>query len=171
MKVILYANVSANGKILLSENLNHQVPQEIIGISVQDIKQAGNLVMGRKSFETFEMAFGGISKIKEVFPNVEFVGLSRTMQTTDEYKVVSSPEEAIKYLTRKGFNEILIGGGTETYNAFLEKDLITEVVLNIVPIITIGGILGTNDNLNIKFKLTEHKLLTDDVIQLRLSRV
>lgn len=171
MKAILYANVSANGKILLSENLNHQVPQEIINMSVQDIKQAGNLVMGRKSFETFQQAFGGTAAIKAAFPGVEFVWLSETKKTTDNYKVASSPEEAVAYLTKKGINEILIGGGTETYNAFLEKDLITEALFNIVPIITLGGVLGTNDGLNIKFKLAEHKLLNEDVVQLRYSRV
>lgn len=171
MKVILCANVSANGKILLSENINHQVPLEVINISVQDIKQAKNLVMGRKSFENFEKAFGGAAAIKAAFPDVEFVWLSTTAQTTDEYKVVRTPEEAVKYLSEKGIDKILIGGGTETYNAFLKTNLITEVILNIVPIFTIGGILGTNDELNLKFNLKEHKLLTDDIVQLRFSKV
>jgi len=171
MEVILYANVSANGKILLSENLNHQVPQEIINLAVEDIKQERNLVMGRKSYEVFEKAFGGIEKLKEFFPNVEFVWLSTTAQTTDERKVVRTPEEAVKYLSEKGFDKILIGGGTETYNAFLKTDLTTDVLFNVVPIITNGGDLGNSDELNIKFKLKEHKLLTDDVIQLRYSKV
>jgi dihydrofolate reductase len=171
MKVVLYANVSVNGKILLSENLNHQVPQEIINFSVQDIKQAKNLVMGRKSFETFEKAFGGIAKIKEVFPDVEFVWLSTTAQTNDERKVAKTPEEVVKYLSEKGIDEILIGGGTETYNAFLETDLITDVLLNVVPIITNGGDWGNSDKLNIKFKFTNQKLLTADVIQLRYNRI
>lgn len=171
MNVILFANVSANGKVLLAENQNHQVPQEIINISVRDIKQAKNLVMGRKSFEIFQRAFGSAAAIKAAFPDVEFVWLSKTRQTINDYKVVSSPEEAIEYLLEKGIDKILIGGGTETYNAFLEKNLITEVVLNVIPIITNGGNLGTDNKLNITFKLLEHKLLTDDVIYLRYGRV
>ncbi|HEY4789650.1 MAG TPA: dihydrofolate reductase, partial [Bacteroidales bacterium] len=139
--------------------------------SLKDIKQAKNLVMGRKSFEVFQRAFGSTAAIKAAFPDVEFVWLSTTMQTTDDYKVVSSPEEAVKYLSEKGFNKILIGGGTETYNAFLEKDLITEVILNVIPIITNGGNLGNSNELNIKLKLSEHKLLTDDVIHIRYSKI
>ncbi|MFT4156262.1 dihydrofolate reductase family protein [Parafilimonas sp.] len=171
MRVVLYANVSANGKILLSENLNHQAPQEIINFSVQDIKQAKNLVMGRKSFEVFEKAFGGAAAIKAAFPDVEFVWLSTTAQTNDERKVAKTPEEAVKYLSGKGIDKIIVGGGTETYNAFLETDLITDVLFNVVPIITNGGDLGNSDKLNIKFKLAGQKLLTDDVIQLRYSRI
>lgn len=172
MKVTLYANVSANGKVLLSEDPNHHAPQEVIGAAIQDIIQAGNLVMGRKSFDVFEQAFGGMSKIQAAFPGVDFVLLSTSKQAREGYKVVSSPEEAVKYLTEKGVNEIIIGGGTESYNAFLDKDLITDVCLNIVPILTgSDSVLGSSPELHTNFKLTAHRLLTNDVIQLRLTRV
>jgi len=171
MKTILYANVSANGKVLLSENSNHQVPQEVLMAATQDIVQAGNLVMGRKSFEHFEKVNGGADKVRAALPGVELVWLSGTLPGTDGLQVANNPEAAIDYLAKKGFQEILIGGGTDTYNAFLENDLITDVVLNIVPIISTGGILGIKDGLNIKFKLTGHNLLTADVIQLHFSKV
>ncbi len=64
-----------------------------------------------------------------------------------------------------------IGGGTQTYNAFLEKDLITEMFLNIVPIVSgAGGIIGNSENLLSGFKLAGHKLMTDDIIQLHFIR-
>jgi dihydrofolate reductase len=170
MKVTLYANISTNGRVLLSGSESRMVSQEIIGIALQNVIQAGNLVMGRKSYENFEKAFGGTSKIKAALPNVELVCLSTTKQSNDTYKVAGSPEEAIQYLAKKGFSEIIIGGGTDTYNVFLEKDLATDVVFNIIPIITTGGILVTNDEVTIKFKLLKHTLLTDDVIQLRYSK-
>jgi dihydrofolate reductase len=170
MKITLYANISANGKVLLSGHEGHKVPQEIIGVALQDIIRAGNLVMGRKSYENFEKAFGGIHKIREALPNVELVWLSTTKQPNDDYTIAATPAEAIQYLAQKGFSEILIGGGTETYNAFLEKGLITAVVFNVVPILTAGGILVTSDALTIDFKLTKHVLLTEDVIQLSYSK-
>lgn len=154
----------------MSENPNHQVPQEVLMAAMQHITRAGNLVMGRKSFENFEKVLGGADKVRAALPGVELVWLSGKRQSANDRTVASTPEEAIHYLTQKGFDEIIIGGGTETYNAFLEKDLITDVVLNIIPIISAGGIIGTSDDLNIKFRHAEHKLLTPDVIQLSLSK-
>ncbi|MBO9595035.1 MAG: dihydrofolate reductase family protein [Niabella sp.] len=171
MKITLYANVSANGKLLLSENPGHQVPPAIIGQSLQHINRVGNLVMGRKSFENFVSAFGGIDAIRAVLPDAVFVWLSTTLETTPAYNVVSSAEAAVRYLEEKGVDEMLIGGGTETYNAFLEKDLITDVVFNVLPTITVGGVLGVNDGLNIKLRLTGQELLDNDVLQLRYKKI
>jgi dihydrofolate reductase len=142
MKVILGANISANGKVLLEENTNHQVPQEATEFLIQIAIQAGNLIIGRKTFEIVEQLTGGIK-----------------------------PQEAINYLTEKGFKEIAVGGGTQTYNAFLDQDLVTDIHFNIVPILTgIGGVLVTNDELVTRFKLTEHKVLSQGVVQLHLTK-
>lgn len=168
MKGILIANVSANGKILLSENSNHQVPQESIAFFMQKAIETGNLVLGRMTFELILQN----PAAKQAFSDVEIVLLSNTNKETEEYKVVQTPEHAVKYLEEKGFNEITVGGGTQTYNAFLQKDLITEIYFNIIPVITgSGGIIGTNDDLLTKFKLTKHKLITDDVLQIHLSKL
>lgn len=168
MKVILIANVSANGKVLLAENPNHQPPQEAIGFFVQKSIETGNLVIGRKTFEIIQQFPGGM---KQALPGVEVVLLSTTGEQTEEYKVVDNPKQAIKYLKEKGFNEIAIGGGTQTYNAFLEQGLITEIYLNIIPVITgNGGIIGTTENLFAVFDLVEHKLISDNIVQLHLSK-
>lgn len=168
MKGILIANVSANGKVLLAENSNHQAPQEAIGFFMQKAIQTGNLVLGRKTFEQILQH----PAAKQAFSDVEIVLLSTTNKKVEEYQVVGTPEQAIKYLEEKGFSEITVGGGTQTYNAFLQKDLITEIYFNIIPVITgNGGVIGTNEDLFAKFKLSEHKLLTDDIVQLHLSKI
>lgn len=168
MKVILGANISANGKVLLEEDPNHQVPQEAIDILTRKAIQIGNLVIGRKTYEFIQQFPGGI---KQVLSGIEIVLLSSNDSLTKDFKVVSTPGEAVKYLTEKGFKEIAVGGGTQTYNAFLNKDLVTDIYFNIIPIITgNGGILGTRDELATKFKLTEHKLLADDIVQLHLTK-
>jgi dihydrofolate reductase len=169
MKVLLIANVSANGKVLLAENPQHHAPKEAESFFVQQAIQSGNLVLGRKTFEVIEQFFGGV---KQALPGVEIVLLSETETTISDFKVVSNPQEAIKHLADKGFNEIAVGGGTKTYNAFLDGDFVTDIYFNFIPIITgYGGVLGTKDELNTKFKLTEHKLLADDIVQLHLTKV
>jgi dihydrofolate reductase len=168
MKVILGANISANGKVLLEENTNHQVPQEATEFLIQIAIQAGNLIIGRKTFEIVEQLTGGI---KQALSGIEIVLLSANDGLANDLKVVGTPQEAINYLTEKGFKEIAVGGGTQTYNAFLDQDLVTDIHFNIVPILTgIGGVLVTNDELVTRFKLTEHKVLSQGVVQLHLTK-
>lgn len=106
MKITIIANISANGKVLLTENTNHQVPQEPMGIFMEVANQAGNLVVGEKSFELFQQFPGGV---KSVFPNVEMVSLSVSNTMVSECKVVESQEESINYLKGKGYTLITIG--------------------------------------------------------------
>ncbi len=61
MKITIIAKFSASGKVLLAENTNHQVPQEPMGIFMEVANQAGNLVVGEKSFELFQQ-FPGAKK-------------------------------------------------------------------------------------------------------------
>lgn len=88
----------------------------------------------------------------------------------DSYKIVVSPEEAVEYMSAKGVQEIAVGGGANTFNAFIDKDLVTDIYFNINPIITgYGAILGNNSELNSKFKYKGQKL-KDGFIQLHLAK-
>ncbi|MCW3466189.1 dihydrofolate reductase family protein [Chitinophaga nivalis] len=167
MKIALIVNIAANGKVLLSENTSYQAPQEAIPLFMEVATRAGNLVMGRSTFEMLQKVF---PDVKAAFPGVELVVISASTPTTD-YKVVGSPEEAIDYLTEKGSVEIAVGGGPITYNAFLEKDLVTDLYFNILPVVVgHGGVLVTDDALTTRFKLVYHKGIGADIVQLYLTR-
>jgi dihydrofolate reductase len=75
MKIILVADVSANGKLLLADNPNHPVPQAGVDFYIQKVMQAGSLIIGSKTLETFQQHFGGI---QQLFPGIEVVVLSRS---------------------------------------------------------------------------------------------
>jgi dihydrofolate reductase len=167
MRITAIANLSANGKVLLVDH-NAIAPQEAINFFVQKAIQTGNLVVGRKTFDVFKQFPGGP---KQILPGVQIVVLSSTSEPADGYPVVNSPEEAIEHLKEKGFTEIAVGGGTITYNVFLEKDLITDIIFDIIPVIIgDGGIIGVGDGLLTKFKLEEHKLIGGDVVQIHLRK-
>lgn len=167
MKVILIMNVAANGKVLLAEDANHQAPQEAMASFMQMVAQARNLVLGRRTYELILQN----PDVKQFFDGVDIVILSGTNEAIEGYKVVETPEQAIKYLATKGHSEIIIGGGIATYNTFLQQDLVAELYMNIIPVITgNGGVIGTKDDLLLNFKLTDHKLLTNNVLQLHLSK-
>ncbi|MGO1242633.1 MAG: dihydrofolate reductase family protein [Sphingobacterium sp.] len=167
MKVTLIANISANGRILLADNPHHQLPPEAMEFYVRFVRQVGNVVIGLRTFENF-LKFP--IEVRELFNGIEIIILADKPHTVDGYKFVASPEEAIEYMSRKGEQEIVVGGGAGTFNAFIDKDLVTAIYFNINPIITgAGAILGNNSELNSKFKHNGQKL-KDGFVQLHLAK-
>ena len=167
MKITLIANVSINGRVLLSDNPHHQLPKEAMAFYLKFAQQAGNLVVGVKTFENF-LKFS--DEVKELFKGIEIVVLSIEPFVAEGYTVAGSPGEAIQYLREKGFVEVAVGGGTGAFNAFLDADLVTDVYFNVSPVITgSGGVLGSDIGLNARFKIEECKL-KDDFLQLYLTR-
>src|SRR5688500_5139740 len=168
MKLILVADVSANGKLLLTENPNHPVPKGTVDFYIQKVMQAGNLIIGSKTLEIFQQHFGGI---EQLFPGIEVVVLSRSGNEANVWKVVHSPEEAVNYLQEKGFEEIVVGGGVQIYNIFLNRDMVTDIYFNYVPVIVgDGSTLGTAADLLTRFELMEHKLLDEGIVQMHLRK-
>ncbi len=167
MKVTVIANISANGKVLLSDNPHHQLPAEAMEFYLEFAKKAGNLVIGLKTFENF-LTFP--QEVKDHFNGIEIVILSETPYPSKDYKTVQSPEEAIEYMLGKGLHEMAVGGGTGAFNAFIDKDLVTDIYFNVHPLITgVGGVLGNSNELNSKFKHKEYQL-KDGFIQLHLTK-
>jgi len=167
MKVTVIANISANGKVLLSDHPHHQLPPEAMEFYLEFAKKVGNLVIGLKTFENF---LNFPQEVKEHFNGIEIVILSEKSYASKGYKTVESPEEAIEYMSERGFHEMAVGGGTGAFNAFIDKDLVTDIYFNIHPLITgVGGVLGNSSELNSKFKHKEYNL-KDGFIQLHLSK-
>ncbi|WP_028980820.1 dihydrofolate reductase family protein [Sporocytophaga myxococcoides] len=167
MNVKLFASVSVNGKVLLAENPNHQVPQEILGEFMQMVNKAGNLILGRKTFDIMAKYPAAIQALS----GVDMVILSEHKTDGENYKVASSPEKAIEYFKQKGCSEIVIGGGTQVYNAFLKGDFVSELYLNLIPIISgSGGVIGLNEDLLIGLKPGNQKNV-GDIIQLHYTKI
>jgi dihydrofolate reductase len=170
MKVVMIANLSANGKVLLADNPSTQeAPQEALGYFVEQANLKGNLILGRKTYEVMQQFPGGL---KAFFPNVEIVLMSHSKISVEGFTVVNNPEEAINYLSEKGFKEIIVGGGVQVYNEFLDRELVTDVFFNFIPMIVgNGGIIGNSEELNTKFKIIDNKLLTKDIAQIHLVKI
>jgi len=166
MKVTVIANISANGKVLLSDNPAHVASQGAMAFYLNRAKAAGNLVVGKKTYDFFQQI---PTASQDAFSGIEIVLLSASPLIVDKHQVVSSPEEAIKYLAAKGFGEVAVGGGTQTYNSFIENELVTDIYFNISPLVTGGGgVLVDDIDLTTKFKLADHTV-HDDFIQLHLT--
>lgn len=122
MKVTLIASVSANGKVLLANNPNHQIAPEVMGFLVQKAIESGNIVFGYSTYTMF------IDALQDALAGKEIVVLSNNHEARSGHKTVHTPEEAVEYLRGKGMEEIVVGGGVQTYNAFLDKDLVQTFI-------------------------------------------
>ncbi|QES87857.1 dihydrofolate reductase family protein [Rhizosphaericola mali] len=154
MKVTIVANVSANGRILLSDNPYYPLPPEVMGFYLKMVKQIGTLVIGKRTFENFQRF---PENIKTLFEGIEIIVLSNNSIITKNYRTIESPEKAVEFASAKGLTEIAIGGGTDTFNAFIESDLVTDIYLNVNPLITgVGSTLGNSSELNTRFSLKDY---------------
>lgn len=167
MKVTLIANISINGRILVSDNPAHQLPEEAFAFYLKLAHQVGNLVIGRQTFQNFQEF---PQAVKDLFKGIEILVLSNTSQEVEGYTYVNSPEQAIAYMAEKGINEIAIGGGIGTFNAFIAKDLVTDLYLNVSPILAgEGDFLGWNNPFNTTFEIVTHKV-KQGLLQLHLAK-
>ncbi len=168
MKVTVIANISVNGRLLLSDDPAHQLPKGAMNFYLQFAHKVGNLVVGLKTFQNF---LNFPQEVKDLFKGIEIVVLTDKPSLVKGYKFVNSPDEAIDYMAAKGVEEIAVGGGVGTFNAFLDQELVTDIYFNINPLLTgSGGIIGTNKKLNTKFKIIENQL-NDGFIQLYLTKL
>ncbi len=168
MKIALIANISINGKVVVSDNPTYQLPAEALTFYLDFAHQVGNLVIGYNTFQSFQ---NFSQEVKALFTGIELIVLSTNLtHAVEGYTFVSSPEEAIAYMAAKGGTELAIGGGTGTFNAFIDKELVTDLYLNINPLF-IGGtdVLGTPHTLSTKFDLVTHNV-HHGFLQLHLAR-
>lgn len=161
MKVVLYMAVSLDGFIA---RLNGETPwsDEEWGSFSEKVKECGNLVMGRKTFEIMIE-----NKEFDNLGNPFVIVVSKKGIKIDQITSVSSPEEALSKLKERGFKTALLAGGSKLNSSFLKKELIDEMILDVEPTIFGNGItLFDENNQEIKLKLFTTKKISENTIQL-----
>ena len=169
-KVVLYIAMSLDGYIAKEDGsvdwLENIDGGEVSG-HLDFYKTIDTIIMGRKTYDqilTFgEWVYKGkdtyvltsdISRVPEK-PNIEF--------RNDEI------EDLTTELKQKSKSNIWLLGGAETVNAFLEKKLIDEYRIAIVPVILGTGIplftSGAEENLDFK-QVTEY----DGIVELKYEK-
>lgn len=91
--------------------------------------------MGRKTYECAE----------DLFPYenaLNIVMSSQEIKSNDESKSVflnKSPAEIVKYAQDRGFNEMLLIGGSKTNQQFINENLVNEVFITVHPLLIGDG--------------------------------
>lgn len=141
--------MSANGMIAQTQGQSSLdwTSKEDLRFFVEKTKEAGVLVMGRKTFETIGKALPGrttvvMTRRAEEHPSIE--GVVFTTKT---------PREIIDEYASRGQASIVIAGGAEIYSAFLQEQLVTDLFLTVEPVLFGQGtpIAKGFDRINMRF--------------------
>jgi len=165
MKTVLWATLTANGNYAQSSP-EHPPKPEAFGDFVAQVREAGNFIVGRRTFEN--MAAGGNGP----FGDVDIVVVSQKRDTIPGATVVSSPREALAYLSTKSYQTALVGAGADLHNAFLSQGLVDELIFNIAPVLEGKGLnllLDQNQYQYRDVQLLGCQPLGGGVIQLRYA--
>lgn len=162
MKTILYSGLTANGNYGSSEAGQLPKQEEIDDINLK-AKQAGNIIIGRKSYEIF--------KDSPIFKGIDVVVISSTSNFSG-VKVAPSPREALDYLSSSGYDNAFIIGGVTLANTFLSQRLIKEMYINIEPYIENGLKLEPFDNklMNLEF-LSNKEIGNSGIVQIHYNLI
>lgn len=129
MKTTLYASLTANGHVLVAADRS-EIPREILTDFLGHVRRVGNVVIGRRTFDQMDSGDSA-----GAFAGIDVVVLSRQRSELPGAHPAGAPEEALRLLSDRGHAEALIGGGPTAYDAFLERELVDELILNITPVL------------------------------------
>ena len=98
MKTILWATLSANGNYAQSSPENPP-KKEAFDDFVKQARAAGNLIVGRRTFEGMLSSGGAVGG---PFSDLDIVVVSKNVGDLQGVTVARSPQEALNYLQKKG---------------------------------------------------------------------
>ncbi len=124
---------------------------------VEKTKEAGVVVMGRKTFDTFGRPLKDRRNIVMSRQDIQISGI----ETTKE-----SPTQLIARLESEGVQELAICGGAEIYKLFLEENLVDEVYITQENIEFGEGIPLFSDEVRQKLELVSNTKLSPNTLLL-----
>ena len=142
MKTILWATLSANGNYARASAAYPPKPEATADFAAQ-VAIHGNFIVGRRTFEAFQAQPGRAGADGGAAPNpfasATIVVVSTTLATPHVLRA-ATPEAALATLRERGHSTALLAGGEKLHNAFLERNLVDELLLNVVPTLEDEGL-------------------------------
>ncbi len=132
MKIIQYLAISVNGHITVDEDGTDWVTPKTIEDFGKLNLECGVVVMGKRTFEMFGNDFPQKDCLNIVMTkNPELL----RKQMDSALFTAKNPRGIVQIAEEKGFKQLFVVGGTKTNTAFLKENLISEIWINIHPII------------------------------------
>jgi len=164
MKIILLMAITLDGKIAKhTTQLADWTSKADKQIFVEETKKAGIIIMGKTTYDTIGRPLPGrLNVIMELGPDS-----SKNIKDSLEF-TETPPQKLIKDLSARGFDNIILGGGSTINGLFLKENLVDEIWLTIEPKIFGEGLsLFKGADVNLDLELIEVKNLDKNVIHVR----
>lgn len=166
MKVILYMAISTDGFIAKKDGDSDWVSEVDSAIFEQKIKEAGCVVVGRRTFDQYQ---GDIYPMADV-TNIVLTTDAAKKSEQENIIFARSPKEALNIAEKKGHNVVLLAGGGITNGLFLNENLVDEVFLSVHPLILGEGVkLFENCEVDINLELVGVQQLEEGLVQLHFK--
>lgn len=138
MKVILYAAMSADGKIARGNDDAGFVSKIYIRDFGAMIEKIGNMIVGRRTYEIMQDD-GDINYFNDL-PMVVVSRRKNIKLVSPAHVVARSPRQAISYLQNQDFKTALVAGGASLNASFTASNLANELYLDLQPKILGNGV-------------------------------
>lgn len=147
IKTILIAAISADGKIAerADQSSLDWTSKEDTQFFVERTKEAGVVIMGRKTFETIGRSLK--DRLIVVMTRGEGGEAMEGVEHTNR-----APKIILQDLEARGYEQAAICGGAEIYSLFLRAGLVDELFLTIEPVLFGSGtpLVSGFDRLNLE---------------------
>lgn len=166
MKVVMSMAVSVNG-IIADENGSEDFLSHENWIQFSKLaNKIGNNVWGRKTYEAVtnwpREYLDDLRKVTKIV-----ISQDKTLHLDPGFTRVDSPQDAVSYLSSQGFKEMLVTGGSSIYSAFLQVNLVDEIIFDLEPVIIGKGVPAfAFDSRIIKMQLLEVSELAGGLIEI-----
>lgn len=167
MKVFIIAALSADGFISEGEARRSfdWTSKEDRQLLVQLSKEAGVIVMGSKTYNTFQVRRAPPGRRLIIYTtHPDTISGEGDIQTTDE-----DPKALVARLRDEGFTGLAVEGGATIYKLFLDNDLVDELYLTVEPILFGQGTPLIGSPLERKLSLLESRQLNDNTVLLHYA--
>lgn len=156
MKIFIIAVLTADG--FLGRDDAHRstlwTSKEDAQFFQERTKQAGAIVLGRKTFDTF----------KKPLPGRKHFIYSRSPLGLDDPQVEhtnDNPAELVKKVASQGYSELAVCGGASIYTMFLKAGVVDTLYLTVEPQLFGQGLPLFNQEIDMKLHLKDLKRLSD----------
>jgi len=133
------------------------------------VNDTGNVIAGRTSFEQLQGDPMNDQTASALHPQHKIVLSTRDIDAGDSgWQHARSPAQALSMLEEAGVNEAIVGGGRAVAHAFMQAQLIDQIVIDLQPVAFGSGTPVFGDTIEMaSLKLLNTTPLNEDALRLR----
>lgn len=168
MKIIALAAITLDGKIARTHNeLVNWTSKEDKQFFAATTKEAGVLILGKTTFDTFPKPLPGRLHIVLTRDTKSKKDLPGSVEYTS-----AKPKQLLASLENRGFHTAIVAGGASIYTLFLKEHVIDELWLTVEPKLFGNGVALVSEAIsNVSLQLLSTTNLSENVLLLKYATV